>query len=145
MEELEIDTADELIEADGPLAYQLSVAILHDALVLSGTVVQSFRFECARCLSPFHRFVQAVLHERAVPLLGEEAAEIHGEFADLTPLLREDILVLLPSHPLCAADCRGIAHAADRAPAPPESLPQDGGTPEVWNVLDRIRPGRGSE
>jgi uncharacterized metal-binding protein YceD (DUF177 family) len=42
------------------------------------------------------------------PLVGPEKGPIHNDLADLTPQIREDILLEFPQHPLCGADCAGL-------------------------------------
>src|SRR6184192_4185872 len=46
-----------------------------------------------------------------LPLQGEEAAPIVNDCVDLTPYVREDILLSFPQHPLCDRDCRGLPAA----------------------------------
>ncbi len=140
-QELDLDIRDELIRVDGPLAYRLVVELRGPVLLLTGVLRQWYRFECARCLSPFRRRVEAVLEAREIPLQGEEAASVQGEHADLTPALREDILVLLPSHPLCTAGCRGLGSGHPSQ----DRLPGAGDPPAVWSALDRFRAGRSSQ
>ena len=43
-----------------------------------------------------------------LPLQGEECAPVANDCVDLTPYMREDILLEFPQHPLCKPDCRGL-------------------------------------
>ena len=54
-----------------------------------------------------------------LPLVGEEKVAVDNDCVDLTPYLREDILLAFPQHPLCEPDCRGL-------PKAPQKLAQNG-------------------
>jgi uncharacterized metal-binding protein YceD (DUF177 family) len=43
-----------------------------------------------------------------LPLQGEDRVAVVNDCVDLTPYLREDILLEFPRHPLCNAECRGL-------------------------------------
>jgi uncharacterized protein len=106
--ELDLDDVDELIRVEGPLKYDLEAQKLEKSILVQGSVELDLKCECARCLKPFtHRleFADWACH---LPLEGEEKAVVAGDCVDLTPFLREDILLELPQHPLCQPDCRGL-------------------------------------
>jgi uncharacterized metal-binding protein YceD (DUF177 family) len=63
---------------------------------------------CVRCLKEFSYALEIDDWVRHLPLEGEEAAGITNDCVDLTPYVREDILLALPQHPLCEANCRGL-------------------------------------
>ena len=39
---------------------------------------------------------------------GEDRVAVDNDCVDLTPYLREDILLEFPQHPLCKPECRGL-------------------------------------
>ena len=43
-----------------------------------------------------------------LPLEGEEEVPVINDCVDLTPYMREDILLAFPQHPLCEPDCGGL-------------------------------------
>ena len=47
-----------------------------------------------------------------LPLEGEEAVSVVNDCVDLTPYVREDILLEFPQHPLCEPECRGLRNAS---------------------------------
>ena len=43
-----------------------------------------------------------------LPLEGEDKVTVENDCVDLTPFVREDILLEFPQHPLCKPDCARI-------------------------------------
>ena len=106
--ELDLGVKDELIHAEKPLYYDLSVEQLHDALLVQGSLVLPLECECSRCLRNFIielKFLSWAVH---LPLEGEDKVSVENDCVDLTPFLREDILLNFPQHPLCKTDCVGL-------------------------------------
>ena len=106
--ELDFDLRDEMVRAERPLHYDLTVEQLDEALLVTGSLRSVLDCECVRCLKKFqHRMV---LEDWAchVPLTGEEKAPVENDCVDLTPFVREDMLLEIPAHPLCRLDCVGL-------------------------------------
>ena len=122
--DLDIENRDEIVQVREPLAYDLEVQAMDEALLLTGRLRLPLACECARCLKPVALNLDLAGWTCHIPLEGEESAPVVNECVDLTPYLREDILLELPQHPLCSADCpglpgvRGVEPEADRE-APP--------------------------
>jgi uncharacterized protein len=108
IEELDIDTRDEMIELRQPLEYSLEVQKVEDGLLAQGRLRLVLDCQCVRCLKPFRYDLKLEEWTCLVPLVGEERAEVVSDCVDLTPYLREDILLELPQHPLCEPECRGL-------------------------------------
>jgi uncharacterized metal-binding protein YceD (DUF177 family) len=57
----------------------------------------------------------------------------------LTPYLREDILLEIPQHPLCEAECCGLPEShrgeAEKPSGPRPAQPQASG----WEQLDKLK------
>ncbi len=106
--EMAFDIRDELIRVTKPLEYDLEVQILHDAILAQGSLRLVLDCECSRCLQPFE--YELVLDGWALhlPLEGEDKVSVENDFVDLTPFVREDILLEFPQHPLCKPDCAGL-------------------------------------
>ena len=107
-EELDMDTHDETERVEHPLAYDLEVELLEGGLLLRGELRLPLECECVRCLKPFTYNVVLPDWSRHFPLEGEEAAPVVNDCVDLTPYVREDILLEFPRHPLCNPGCRGL-------------------------------------
>jgi uncharacterized protein len=135
-EELELEGLDELIHARQPLRYDLRAQQVSQGILAQGTLELTLDCECARCLKPFHhtiRFDPWVAH---IPLEGPEKAVLKDDLADLTPYIREDILLEFPRHPVCGADCGGLPNHAK------ENKAKAAGSTNVssaWSELNKLK------
>ena len=129
----ETEARDELVKANKPLAYQLEASLLDEALLVRGQLELPLDCECARCLKPFVHTLSLTDWTLHLPFNGDGAIETINDSVDLTPWVREDILLGFPQHPLCAPDCTGLK-VAD-----PEGSSAVTGTeplPSPWAQLD---------
>ena len=108
VEELDLDVRDEMIRADRPLEHDFEVQLVDRSLLLQGTLRLLLNCDCVRCLKSFTHEVRLENWTRYLPLDGEEKLPVVNDVADLTPYVREDILLGFPQHPLCEADCSGL-------------------------------------
>ena len=135
--DLDLDTHDEMIRLIQPLRHELKVQLLEDSLLVRGWLRLTLDCQCVRCLKPFQH--ELVLDPWAchLPLEGEECVSIVNDCTDLTPYLREDMLLEFPRHPLCRPDCRGMEKIttgkAKRAGGKEEPIPS------VWAKLDKLK------
>lgn len=140
--ELDMDTRDDLIRAAAPMKYCLSAEFWEKGgILLSGTIEQSFRCECARCLKPFEKIVLLSPWRRFILLKDKSAAIVDNNCVDLTPALREDIFLSLPRHPLCAEDCRGMTASRKADLGFPKGRPQIEEKSSAWTALDGLNLG----
>jgi uncharacterized protein len=107
-DELDIGIDDPLIHIKGPLAYEIEVQEMDKALLAEGALRLTLDCECARCLKPFRFDMNLGTWACHIPLEGEERAQIVNDVVDLTPYIREDIVLAFPQRPLCAPDCQGL-------------------------------------
>jgi uncharacterized protein len=110
--DLDLAGVDELIRVEEPLKYELEAQKLDKSILAQGRLALTLDCECARCLKPFK--YPLVLEDWAclLPLEGEEKAVVTNDSVDLTPAVREDILLGFPQHPLCKAECGGLPKKA---------------------------------
>ena len=106
--ELDLGVNDELIHIERPLRYDLNVEFLHDALLVQGSLVLPLECECARCLKKFKTELKLKPWAVHLPLEGEDKVSVDNDCVDLTPIVREDILLNFPQHPLCKTDFAGL-------------------------------------
>jgi len=106
--ELDIETGDEMVRAVHPLVHDVEVQRLPDALLLRGRLRLVLECQCVRCLKPFRYALALDMWSRHLPLQGEESVPVVNDCVDLTPWIREDILLEFPQHPLCDPECRGL-------------------------------------
>lgn len=132
--DLDLGVSDELVRLGPPLRYTLSVELLHDAVLVTGTLVLPLDCECARCLRRFVMELRLAGWAAHLPLAGEDQVPVENDCVDLTPFIREDILLDFPQHPLCQPECAGLKSDTAR-PAAAEETP----VPDVWAKLDQLK------
>ena len=127
---LDLDPSAELITPAGAIRYDLFIQRIGDELLVRGSVRQLFRCTCVRCNGVFDW--ESV--DRAV---GFSVALGENPFVDLTPEIREDIILTFPSHPLCRTECKGLCPrcGADLNQGPCGCPPSDDGR---WGALDGL-------
>jgi len=117
--------------------------------LLEGDAAASVSQQCSRCLKPIETPVQAHFAEQyyatidvvsgveksAVP---RDAKTIGSDFRiDLTPLLREEVILATPLAPLCRRDCKGLCAVCGRD-LNLEPHIHEGTTDERWSTLDEL-------
>jgi uncharacterized metal-binding protein YceD (DUF177 family) len=115
------------IHCVGPLSYKLDIGMSGGALWATGSLRQPAELRCVACLETFR-------HEINVPAFALRT-ELHGpEMVDLTPFMREDLLLNLPAHPRCDRDGGRICKAAQRYAAEQETKRKSD-----WSALDKLK------
>jgi len=135
--ELDLDTRDALIRAAQPLHYDLEVERLEDCLLVQGQLRLRLDCQCVRCLQSFVFELELDPWTQALPLEGEEAVPIKNDCVDLTPLMREDILLGFPQHPLCRPDCGGFKKASVGEAL--KTVGPDQSRPAAWVELNKLK------
>jgi uncharacterized protein len=136
--ELELDGIDELIKAEKPLHYDLEVQKLEKSVLAQGDLSLTLRCECVRCLKPFD--YQLLLEDWAclLSLEGDDQVPVTNDCIDLTPAIREDILLGFPQHPLCKPDCGGLAKKVIGKKKKTGDAGQEE-IPSAWNELNKLK------
>jgi uncharacterized metal-binding protein YceD (DUF177 family) len=134
--ELDLENLDELIHVHEPLAYNLEAQKLEHAVLVSGSIHLPVVCDCARCLKPHPHDISIEDWACHLALTGEEKAEVINDCVDLTPYLREDIVLAFPQHPLCDPDCKGLKG--------PQKDVQSGESGQIepspaWAELDKLK------
>ena len=106
--ELDLGGIDELIQADSPLQHDLVVERHERSILVQGRLGLKLRCECVRCLKSFEYRLAFDAWSCLLPLEGEDKVLVCNDCVDLTPRVREDIVLAFPQHPLCEAECRGL-------------------------------------
>ena len=131
---LDLGVNDDLVHAEKPLRYDLSVELLHDAVLATGSLVLPLDCECARCLKKFKTELKLTGWAAHLPLEGEDKVAVENDCVDLTPFVREDILLDFPQHPLCRPDCAGLKSKTARQAEAAEKTASD-----AWAKLDKLK------
>ncbi len=141
-----IELADVVLEQTGTRAVpeasvDLAIETIVEGLAVTGTVHARWSGVCRRCLDPLKGELAPAVNEIFVDEPDEgETWPIEADHADLTPLVREAVMLALPLSPLCANDCAGpdperfptTAEGADDSDA--DDPPMD----PRWAVLDEL-------
>ena len=114
----------------GPLRYKLDLGISEGSLWANGSLTQPVELRCVRCLENFRYEVQVPNFALHMPLPGPETI-------DLTPVLREDILLNLPAHPHCDRDGGRVCQAARVQQRP--KTEQQAKLEHDWGALDKLK------
>jgi uncharacterized protein len=128
-EELELGLTDEMMLAKKPLHYDLEVETVEPGILIRGKLDLTLDCECVRCLKSFEKrivFEEWTVH---LPLEGEEKVPVDNDCVDLTPFIREDMLLEFPQHPVCKPDCAGLKKNG-------RGEVEKG--PSAWNELDKL-------
>ncbi len=84
-----------------PVFHSLDATLLSDALLVTGRLWTEGTVRCSRCLQEFAQRLEVADFVFHHPLTSRD-------IVDLTPEIRESILLMIPQKPLCRADCRGL-------------------------------------
>lgn len=122
---------EDVVHCLGPLHYDLEAGLSEGALWVNGTLAQKVELNCVVCLEEFP-------YEIKVPTFAVHL-ELHGpETIDLTPFMREDLLLNLPAHPHCDRDsgrtCAGAKLASGDAASEEEAKRE-----HDWEALDKLK------
>jgi uncharacterized protein len=94
--------SDPTAHPDGPIRYAFTAEVVSDRLIVKGTIELPLRLTCGRCAEIFSTTLRdsSFLHAYEI----SEGVET----VDVTPDIREDVLLDLPPFPVCSADCKGL-------------------------------------
>jgi len=112
----------------GPMQYRIDIGVSEGSLWANGSLKQPIELTCVACLEKF-------VYDIKVPAFALHT-ELHGpETVNLSPFMREDILLNLPAHPRCDREGGRVckAAAATMAAAAETKRKSD------WSVLDRLK------
>jgi uncharacterized protein len=106
--EAEIDWGLELSRVGPTLFADLVLESASGGLVVRGRVSTGVANVCHRCLREW----QETLVVEVLEALGvdddPDGYRLHGDVADLEPVLRDAVLLAVPLSPTCRPDCRGL-------------------------------------
>jgi uncharacterized protein len=112
------------------LRLALRMESVSEGVLVSGTVSGPLRGECGRCLrgiddqlavtiQELYAYEHSTTDETADE---DEVGRLQGELIDLEPAVRDAVVLALPTHPLCRADCPGLCPECGE---PLDELPAD--------------------
>jgi uncharacterized metal-binding protein YceD (DUF177 family) len=131
--ELDLDMGDEMIQVTRPLRYDLEVQKLDDGLLVRGSLRLALECHCVRCLEPFTRPLELKPWTCHLPFEGEDQVAVVNDCVDLTPFVREDMLLEFPRHPLCKPECGGLKTRTGKVRKKANEI-----APTAWAELDKL-------
>lgn len=132
---LEIELGD-LIRSEEMLAYDLTVQRVSGELIVQGTLKINFICRCARCGDNFSKNVFISDFYRDFDLTAK------NELINLTPDVREDILLALPMVMVCSDTCRGLCKVCGVNLNREKCRCQRRDQENAWRILDGLRLSR---
>ncbi len=129
VEDLDLGLQDEMMLAKKPLHYDLQVEKVAHGLLVQGKLALTLDCQCVRCLKSFDATIELPHWTLHLPLEGEEKVSVDNDCVDLTPFVREDMLLEFPQHPVCQPECSGLSK--NRRGRPEKK-------PSAWNELDKL-------
>ena len=139
---LEIDVPERLGESlvavmpGSDMDVEVRLEVLHDGILVSGTVDVVAEGECGRCLTEMTLPLQVEFAELFAYSVDEAFDyEVHDDHVDLEPLIRDAVVLSLPFQPVCRRDCPGLdPETGERRATSPELEPSDVQDPR-WSAL----------
>jgi DUF177 domain-containing protein len=110
-----------------PVEYSLLAHAEKNRLLVTGQLSLELELECVSCLRPFQYPLRVTDFVFETELEGRESI-------DLTPVMREDILLVLPSHPRCDWDGHSVCPGL-RIEKGTSGIPE---APNAWDALDEL-------
>jgi uncharacterized protein len=120
------DLDSEEVRCTGPLRYDIDVGVADGGLWANGSLRQPVELRCVSCLQDFSYEIQVPAFAVHTDLQGPETV-------DLTPFMREDLLLNLPPHPHCDSDGDRICTAKQI-----KTEEQEATRKADWSALDKL-------
>ncbi len=99
--DMDFGVLDSLVTLPEKVFYDLTATQVNGGVLVSGRVEMDLECQCGRCLGKY-----------TYPIKCEEVCHFYETGAnseiDLTPELREDILIAFPQNFICRGDCKGL-------------------------------------
>jgi len=137
-DELDLETCDEMVRVDGPVVHDLEAQLAGESVLVRGSLWVKLACQCVRCLKPFASELNLADWTCLLPLKGEERVTVTSDGVDLTPHIREDILLTFPQHPVCEPTCRGLAKA-EIGKETTSNRPEAESGSSAWSALDKLK------
>ena len=115
-----VDIDEEFVKPFGGVRYSLFAQAFGNELLVRGHLEQDFDLVCSRCGKDFDDTIKVDDFTQSYEI-SDEKSEV-----DLTEDVRESIILALPTYPVCAETCPGIAHTTEK--------PAD----DRWSALDNL-------
>jgi len=112
-----------LFRFEQPVHYDLEVTLTGKGILVRGRLQTQVKATCVRTLEPFDLPIN--IDDFTVHI-----EEVTGDIVDLTPYIREDILLGLPAHPV-GPEAPKAVHLTNEEPPRQHSA--------AWEMLDKLK------
>jgi uncharacterized metal-binding protein YceD (DUF177 family) len=120
------------IRCVGLTKYSLDLGVAEGALWANGSLQQPVELTCVACLEKFG-------HEIKVPAFALHTELAGPETIDLSPFMREDILLNLPAHPRCDREGNRACKATKAERAEADQQERAAKREHDWGALDKLK------
>ena len=121
------------LRATQPVRYQFDVEIVTNELIVRGEISTEVEFECGKCAEFFSTTIGDSSFLRSYDISGKV------ETVDVTPDIREAVLLALPSYPICRPECAGLCpRCGKNLNAGSCACPPEAGE-NRWGTLDGLK------
>jgi uncharacterized protein len=120
------------IRCGGPLQYNIDLGVAEGALWANGSLQQPAEMSCVACLEKFVHVIQVPTFALHTELAGPETV-------DLSPFMREDILLNLPAHPRCDREGNRVCKATKTQLSEAVQKERAAKLEHDWRALDKLK------
>jgi uncharacterized metal-binding protein YceD (DUF177 family) len=113
----------------GPVRYALDVGLSGGGVFATGQVTVPVEMTCVACLQPF-------VYEAKVDSFAAQVQIDGRELVDLTPAVREELLLALPNHPRCDLTS---GHSCPYQRTDASGGGSQESTESAWDQLDKLK------
>ena len=126
-----MELGDDLVTGCHSLSYDLFVQEMDDELLVRGKIAADIGFSCVGCLKNFEKTIEERDFGVLLPIPDDSTA------VDLTPEVRDAIILNFPSYPKCGDGCKGLCAqcGANLNEGACECQPED---VSPWGDLDKL-------
>ena len=138
-QELDLEGVDECVQPAASLQYSLEVQLIENAFLVRGRLKLPLDLTCVRCLKKIQRDLEIADWTCHLARDGEEKVTVVNDCVDLTPYVREDILLAFPQHPLCESGCGGLPNLLTSSVHLATDVPPEQQASSAWAELNKLK------
>ena len=123
---------DPFIRVEGDVQYALYAQRVSEELIVRGTLSVDLGLKCIRCSVFFSTTVTDSDFLRAYP------ASEDTDSVEISPDMREDLLLHIPTFPVCSKECKGLCAQCGADLNKDSCDCKAGERPNPWSALDNL-------
>jgi len=123
---------DPFVKVEGDVQYTLQAQCISEELIVCGALSVDLGLKCTRCSEFFSTTVTDSDFLRAY------SASREIDSVDITPDMREDLLLHIPAFPVCSEGCKGLCTQCGADLNKGSCDCEAGERPSPWSALDNL-------